>query len=86
MKNSTFSKHLTIHWATQAIRHLLCTILFLFSAQLCVLEAQASLSIEGILKKSNGVAVEDGTYNITFKLYTVESGGSRHLDGDAKRC
>ena len=31
--------------------------------------AQASLSIQGILKKSNGLAVDDGSYTITFKLY-----------------
>lgn len=35
-----------------------------------------TLSIQGILKKANGVAVDDGTYNITFKLYTAETGGS----------
>ena len=37
---------------------------------------QASLSVQGILKKSNGVAVDDGLYNITFKLYTQEAGGA----------
>ncbi|MBC7773832.1 MAG: hypothetical protein H7246_00230 [Phycisphaerae bacterium] len=35
-----------------------------------------SLSIQGILKKSNGVAVEDGNYSMTFKLYEVETGGT----------
>jgi hypothetical protein len=40
-----------------------------------MLSAQASLSIQGILKKSNGVAVDDGTYDITFKLYTMPAGG-----------
>lgn len=35
----------------------------------------ATLSVQGILKKSNGVAVDDGTYSITFKLYTQETGG-----------
>ncbi len=33
--------------------------------------AQATLSIQGIVKKSNGVALEDGEYQMTFKLYTV---------------
>ena len=28
--------------------------------------AQATLSIQGIIKKSNGVALEDGEYQITF--------------------
>ena len=35
-----------------------------------------TLSIQGILKKSNGVAVEDGTYPITFKIYDVATGGT----------
>lgn len=35
-----------------------------------------TLSVQGILKKANGVAVEDNTYNITFRLYTVETGGT----------
>lgn len=38
--------------------------------------SQASLSVQGILKKSNGVAVDDGLYTITFKLYTEETGGA----------
>jgi len=33
--------------------------------------AQATLSIQGIVKKSNGVALEDNVYQMTFKLYTV---------------
>lgn len=36
----------------------------------------ARLGIQGILKKANGNAVDDGTYNLTFKLYTVADGGS----------
>ncbi len=76
MKNSTFSKHKTIHCSIQAMRYLLFTAFFLCTAQVSVLHAQATLSIQGILKKSNGVAVEDGTYNITFKLYTAPSGGT----------
>jgi hypothetical protein len=39
------------------------------------IQAQANLSFQGVLKKSNGAAVEDGSYEITFKLYNVESGG-----------
>ena len=62
--------------STRAVQLFLCIALLLFSAQVSVLHAQASLSIQGILKKSNGVAVEDGVYNITFKLYTAETGGS----------
>jgi len=35
-----------------------------------------TLSIQGILKKSNGVAVNDGAYSMTFRLYTVPTGGT----------
>ncbi len=40
------------------------------------LNAQATLSFQGILKKSNGIAVDDGNYSITFSLYTAETGGT----------
>jgi hypothetical protein len=40
------------------------------------LQAQATLSFQGILKKANGIAVDDGTYSITFKLYDAETGGN----------
>ncbi|MBK8699031.1 MAG: hypothetical protein IPN29_05610 [Saprospiraceae bacterium] len=36
------------------------------------LHAQATLSVQGILKKSNGVALEDGTYSIKFNIYAVD--------------
>ncbi len=57
--------------------YLLFTV-FLF---LCIpqnrLHAQQSLlSIQGILKKANGDAVVDGNYDLTFKLYTAETGGT----------
>jgi hypothetical protein len=35
--------------------------------------AQATLSVQGIVKKSNGVALEDGEYSITFKMYAVNA-------------
>ena len=35
--------------------------------------AQATLSVQGIVKKSNGVALEDGEYSFTFKIYVVDS-------------
>jgi hypothetical protein len=76
MKNSTFSNLKTNLLSTRVLRYLAFTMFLLFSAQLSELYAQASLSIQGILKKSNGVAVEDGLYNITFKLYTTETGGT----------
>ncbi|MBK8698532.1 MAG: hypothetical protein IPN29_02910 [Saprospiraceae bacterium] len=39
-----------------------------------ILLSQADLSFQGILKKSNGTAVEDGEYMMTFSLHTTESG------------
>lgn len=36
----------------------------------------ANLSFQGILKKANGLAVDDGNYDLTFRLYDVETGGS----------
>lgn len=44
--------------------------IFLFGQEMF---AQATLSVQGIVKKSNGVALEDGEYPITFKLYVVDS-------------
>ncbi len=38
--------------------------------------AQANLSFQGILKKANGLAADDGNYDITFTLYDVETGGT----------
>lgn len=38
--------------------------------------AQANLSFQGILKKANGLAVDDGNYDLTFTLYDVETGGT----------
>lgn len=52
------------------------TLLFLvaFAAQ-SFAQITPTLSVQGILKKANGVAVDDGTYNVTFKLYETETGG-----------
>lgn len=58
------------------IRYVLFAVILIFGAQTMELQAQATLSIQGILKKSNGVAVDDGNYTITFKLYTVVAGGT----------
>lgn len=35
-----------------------------------------TLSIQGVVKNSDGTAAPDGDYEITFSLYTVETGGS----------
>lgn len=46
---------------------------FLFNQQ--TVSAQARLGIQGILKKANGNAVDDGTYSLRFRLYTQAEGG-----------
>lgn len=50
--------------------------LFAFSQPNLYAQLDPTLSVQGILKKANGVAVDDGTYSITFKLYANETGGT----------
>ena len=38
--------------------------------------AQATLSVQGSLQNFNGTAVDNGVYDITFKLYTTDNGGT----------
>ncbi len=52
-------------------------LLFLLLAAACTqLSAQATLSIQGTVQSYDGSAVDDGEYDITFKLYTVDNGGT----------
>lgn len=37
---------------------------------------QPSLSVQGVLTKSDGTAVDDGEYSLTFKLWTAPTGGT----------
>ncbi len=76
MKNVTCITWRSPFLTTLVLRNLLIISIVFFASSLSVINAQASLSIQGILKKSNGVAVEDGTYNVTFKLYSAPTGGS----------
>jgi hypothetical protein len=48
-------------------------VIFLLVSTHLFIHAQATLSLQGILKKANGVALEDGDYPITFKMYVVDS-------------
>ena len=42
-----------------------------------MIHAQSSnLSVQGVLRRANGTAVENGQYDITFKLYTVATSGN----------
>lgn len=36
----------------------------------------AKLSVQGVLRKSNGTVVDDGNYSLTFRIYNVSEGGS----------
>lgn len=56
-------------------QNLLLTLL-LFVLTIGFLSAQAQLSFQGILKKANGTAVDDGEYAITFRLYENLIGGT----------
>ncbi len=40
------------------------------------LNAQAKLSVQGLLKKSDGTSLPDGNYDLTFKFYDAETGGA----------
>ena len=51
-------------------------VLLLLAAFAVQMQAQATLSIQGIIRKSNGAAVDDGHYDLTFKLYNATSGGT----------
>lgn len=47
-----------------------------FSLGLFAQDVNPKLSIQGTLKDANGAAVENGQYNMTFKLYNTSSGGT----------
>lgn len=52
---------------------LLC--LFLFFAVTSQLSAQVKLSVQGLVKKSDGTALPDKNYDLTFRFYDNENGG-----------
>lgn len=58
------------------VRTLTLLICFVAFATQAHAQLVPSLSVQGILKKSNGVSVSDGPYNMTFKLYNVPTGGT----------
>lgn len=58
-----------------AVKRQLATML-LFGAFICALPGQASLSVQGVLTKSDGTAVDDGNYPMIFKLWTDSTGGT----------
>ncbi|MBK8965964.1 MAG: tail fiber domain-containing protein [Lewinellaceae bacterium] len=60
------------------IAHPAQLLVFFFFALLGTdLSAQsAAISVQGVLTKTDGTAVDDGAYPITFRLWTAESGGT----------
>ena len=51
-------------------------ILGLLFAVSTTLQAQATLSVQGTVQNFDGSAVENGEYDITFKLYETDAGGT----------
>ncbi len=49
---------------------------FLLVASAARLQAQATLSIQGVIKNADGTAVSNGKYSLEFKLYPSASGGT----------
>jgi hypothetical protein len=77
MKNLIFFNTKTTLKKNLVVRCFLVATLFFTITQVSMLHAQGpKLSIQGILKKANGDAVTDGTYNVIFKLYTVPTAGT----------
>jgi len=76
MRTAIFPRSWNSSLAAPMFRWLLPAFILLAAAPFYLSQAQATLSVQGILKKANGDAVPDGSYNLTFKLYTQESGGS----------
>jgi hypothetical protein len=64
--------------------------IFVILALICTafetLQAQAAnpkISIQGTLKSASGSSVADGAYDVTFKLYSVQTGGTAVWEEDA---
>lgn len=60
----------------RATRLFLLAALLLISAHITTLQAQAKLSIQGILKKIDGTALADGSYNLKFRIYADSLAGT----------
>lgn len=57
----------------------LCAVLLaslLFSVSSVLADVPELLSYQGVLTDASGVVVPDGPYNVAFRLYTMDSGGS----------
>ena len=63
-------------FSDRATRLFLLATLFLLSTHVTTLHAQAKLSIQGILKKIDGTALADGSYNLKFRIYADSLAGA----------
>jgi hypothetical protein len=45
-------------------------------SSLSILNAQTNLSVQGTIQNFNGSAVDNGLYDVIFKLYTTDAGGT----------
>ena len=61
-------------FATQFFTKLL--LLFFLTAFATGLSAQVKLSVQGLVKKSDGTALPDGNYDLSFRFYDAETGGA----------
>ncbi|MEZ4960291.1 MAG: hypothetical protein R2830_10790 [Saprospiraceae bacterium] len=58
------------------MKNIFTLLLAFFAFATLQLQAQATLSIQGTVQNSTGAAVTDGSYSLTFKLYTQSAGGT----------
>jgi len=61
-------------FTTQALSRLF--FLFLLTAFATGLSAQVKLSVQGLVKKSDGTSLPDGNYDLSFRFYDTETGGA----------
>lgn len=53
------------------------TLLSLVFATGVLAQPTATLSVQGVLTRSDGTAVDDGTYSVSFKLFDAQTGGNQ---------
>jgi hypothetical protein len=57
-------------------RIILCTLAVLCLASVSAADIPRTLNYQGVLTDAGGSAVPDGSYSVTFRLYSVSSGGA----------
>lgn len=68
--------HFTTHYAGGHMNRILYALVLLCAAPALLLaQVPTTMSYQGYLTDNAGTPVADGTYNLTFALYTVASGG-----------